>query len=105
MSVTPNDSCDGLTHHAQERHADLVQIKEGIWYGIKIIVPLIFAGIGTLVAGYFEQRELVKENKQLTENFERMSIRIETMNEKVLIMWYAGNFDQKTRNFKSDPTP
>jgi hypothetical protein len=79
-----------------ERHEDLTRINntfdsaiaEATRSVLKWLVPMIGAGVLAMVANYFESRST-------KENVEKLNERMEMTNEKVLIMWYGGDWPRR----------
>jgi hypothetical protein len=75
-----------------ERHEDFNALRTVISTGIKIIVPLMVAGVGVLVANHFGQKALTEETAKMSEEIKEMRAEFKITNEKVSIMWYRGQW-------------
>lgn len=89
-----------MTEHPlrpEERHRDLEAIHSIISFGVRTliiaIVPLMVTGICALIAGYFQQQSIVKQQTEMANGIKELSSRLEDTNKKVSVMWYVGKWD------------
>lgn len=77
----------------EERHDDFGLLNQtinnviasGVTKVLWGVLPLMVAGVVALIAGYFEAKSTKAE-------VEKLNVRMESTNEKVLTMWYGGNW-------------
>lgn len=90
----------------EQRHDDLVSLKETVHsinstlrsvtkVVLAAIMPMLMAGIITLVGNHFQQKALIVEVGQLNSRMTKMSDQVEHTNEKVIVMWASGDWETK----------
>jgi Fe-S oxidoreductase len=82
-----------------ERHTDLQTLNDSVNEAkkafIRWVVPLLCTGVCMLIAGFFEQRRMGEKIVELNVQISTMNRRFETLNEKVIVMWSGGGWQQK----------
>ena len=78
----------------EERHGDFLSLQDAL-HKIKTtilttLVPLLVAGIWTLLANHFQQKALVQEVSMLNHRLSSLTAQMERINEKVIVMWASG---------------
>jgi len=85
----------------QQRHQDLTDIRsiaERSFGFLRIVLaPLLVIGITALIGGCFQVRDMSRDFKQMQSVQGDLNTKLESMNEKVLLMFYAGGWNQKAK--------
>ena len=89
----------------QQQHQDLTEIRaiaeKSFGFIRMVLAPLITIGIASLVGGCWQVHDMGRDFKAMqTQQFET-NIKLESMNEKVLRMFYAGGWDKREMTGKA----
>jgi hypothetical protein len=81
-----------------ERHQDLNAIHTAIRRGVSILVtaviPLMGTGVWMLIAGYFQQQEMSRQQASMNTTLSELNLKMEDVSKKVAIMWYTGKWEK-----------
>lgn len=83
----------------QQQHKDLTEIRaiaEKSFAFIRMVVaPLISIGIMSLVGGCWQVHDMGRDFKNMQTQQSELNAKLESMNEKVLRMFYGGGWDKR----------
>jgi len=86
----------------EERHDGFESLRTLINTGINVIVGLMVAGLGVLVANHFGQKQLTLETARMAEDIKEMRAESKVMYEKVTIMWASGGYSSRSKSLTDE---
>jgi hypothetical protein len=80
----------------QQDLSDIRSIAEKSFAFIRMVLaPLIGLGIASLVGGCWQVHDMGRDFKNMQTQQSELNAKLESMNEKVLRMFYAGGWDKR----------
>jgi hypothetical protein len=83
----------------ERQHQDLSDIRaiaeKSFGFIRMVLAPLITIGIASLVGGCWQVHDMGRDFKAMQTQQSELNTKLESMNEKVLRMFYAGGWDKR----------
>jgi len=83
----------------ERQHQDLSDIRaiaeKSFGFIRMVLAPLIALGIASLVGGCWQVHDMGRDFKAMQTQQSELNTKLESMNEKVLRMFYAGGWDKR----------
>jgi hypothetical protein len=83
----------------ERQHQDLSDIRaiaeKSFGFIRMVLAPLIALGIASLVGGCWQVHDMGRDFKAMQTQQTELNTKLESMNEKVLRMFYAGGWDKR----------
>jgi len=83
----------------ERQHQDLSDIRaiaeKSFGFIRMVLAPLIALGIASLVGGCWQVHDMGRDFKNMQTQQTELNAKLESMNEKVLRMFYAGGWDKR----------
>ena len=83
----------------ERQHQDLSDIRsiaeKSFAFIRMVLAPLIGLGIASLVGGCWQVHDMGRDFKNMQTQQSELNAKLESMNEKVLRMFYAGGWDKR----------
>jgi len=83
----------------ERQHQDLSDIRaiaeKSFGFIRMVLAPLITIGIASLVGGCWQVHDMGRDFKNMQTQQTELNAKLESMNEKVLRMFYAGGWDKR----------
>jgi hypothetical protein len=83
----------------ERQHQDLSDIRaiaeKSFGFIRMVLAPLIALGIASLVGGCWQVHDMGRDFKSMQAQQTELNVKLESMNEKVLRMYYAGGWDKR----------
>jgi len=83
----------------ERQHQDLSDIRaiaeKSFGFIRMVLAPLITIGIASLVGGCWQVHDMGRDFKSMQTQQSELNAKLESMNEKVLRMFYAGGWDKR----------
>ena len=83
----------------EQQHKDLTEIRaiaeKSFGFIRMVLAPLIALGIASLVGGCWQVHDMGRDFKAMQTQQTELNTKLESMNEKVLRMFYAGGWDKR----------
>lgn len=83
----------------ERQHQDLSDIRsiaeKSFAFIRMVLAPLISLGIASLVGGCWQVHDMGRDFKNMQTQQSELNAKLESMNEKVLRMFYAGGWDKR----------
>jgi hypothetical protein len=83
----------------ERQHQDLSDIRaiaeKSFGFIRMVLAPLITIGIASLVGGCWQVHDMGRDFKSMQAQQSELNVKLESMNEKVLRMFYAGGWDKR----------
>jgi hypothetical protein len=83
----------------ERQHQDLSDIRaiaeKSFGFIRMVLAPLIAIGIASLVGGCWQVHDMGRDFKAMQTQQSELNTKLESMNEKVLRMFYAGGWDKR----------
>jgi len=83
----------------ERQHQDLSDIRaiaeKAFGFIRMVLAPLIALGIASLVGGCWQVHDMGRDFKAMQTQQSELNTKLESMNEKVLRMFYAGGWDKR----------
>jgi len=83
----------------ERQHQDLSDIRaiaeKSFGFIRMVLAPLIALGIASLVGGCWQVHDMGRDFKAMQTQQSELNAKLESMNEKVLRMFYAGGWDKR----------
>ena len=83
----------------ERQHQDLSDIRaiaeKSFGFIRMVLAPLITIGIASLVGGCWQVHDMGRDFKSMQTQQTELNAKLESMNEKVLRMFYAGGWDKR----------
>jgi hypothetical protein len=83
----------------ERQHQDLSDIRaiaeKSFGFIRMVLAPLITIGIASLVGGCWQVHDMGRDFKSMQAQQSELNVKLESMNEKVLRMYYAGGWDKR----------
>jgi hypothetical protein len=83
----------------ERQHQDLSDIRaiaeKSFGFIRMVLAPLITIGIASLVGGCWQVHDMGRDFKAMQAQQTELNTKLESMNEKVLRMFYAGGWDKR----------
>ena len=83
----------------ERQHQDLSDIRaiaeKSFGFIRMVLAPLIALGIASLVGGCWQVHDMGRDFKSMQAQQTELNTKLESMNEKVLRMFYAGGWDKR----------
>ena len=83
----------------ERQHQDLSDIRaiaeKSFGFIRMVLAPLIALGIASLVGGCWQVHDMGRDFKSMQTQQTELNAKLESMNEKVLRMFYAGGWDKR----------
>jgi hypothetical protein len=83
----------------ERQHQDLSDIRaiaeKSFGFIRMVLAPLITIGIASLVGGCWQVHDMGRDFKAMQTQQTELNTKLESMNEKVLRMFYAGGWDKR----------
>jgi hypothetical protein len=83
----------------ERQHQDLSDIRaiaeKSFGFIRMVLAPLITIGIASLVGGCWQVHDMGRDFKAMQTQQSELNVKLESMNEKVLRMYYAGGWDKR----------
>ena len=83
----------------QQQHQDLTEIRaiaeKSFGFIRMVLAPLIGLGIASLVGGCWQVHDMGRDFKSMQAQQSELNTKLESMNEKVLRMFYGGGWDKR----------
>jgi hypothetical protein len=91
----------------EQQHKDLTEIRaiaeKSFGFIRMVLAPLIALGIASLVGGCWQVHDMGRDFKSMQAQQTELNTKLESMNEKVLRMFYAGGWDKVGKAGKDAP--
>jgi hypothetical protein len=88
-----------MNNEQQQQHQDLSDIRaiaeKSFGFIRMVLAPLIALGIASLVGGCWQVHDMGRDFKAMQTQQTELNTKLESMNEKVLRMFYAGGWDKR----------
>jgi hypothetical protein len=88
-----------MSDEQQQQHQDLTEIRaiaeKSFGFIRMVLAPLITIGIASLVGGCWQVHDMGRDFKAMQTQQTELNTKLESMNEKVLRMFYAGGWDKR----------
>jgi hypothetical protein len=88
-----------MDNEQQQQHQDLTEIRaiaeKSFGFIRMVLAPLIALGIASLVGGCWQVHDMGRDFKAMQAQQSELNVKLESMNEKVLRMYYAGGWDKR----------
>jgi hypothetical protein len=88
-----------MSDEQQQQHQDLTEIRaiaeKSFGFIRMVLAPLIALGIASLVGGCWQVHDMGRDFKAMQTQQTELNTKLESMNEKVLRMFYAGGWDKR----------
>ena len=88
-----------MDNEQQQQHQDLSDIRaiaeKSFGFIRMVLAPLITIGIASLVGGCWQVHDMGRDFKSMQAQQTELNTKLESMNEKVLRMFYAGGWDKR----------
>jgi hypothetical protein len=88
-----------MDNDQQQQHQDLTEIRaiaeKSFGFIRMVLAPLIALGIASLVGGCWQVHDMGRDFKSMQAQQSELNVKLESMNEKVLRMFYAGGWDKR----------
>ena len=88
-----------MDNEQQQQHQDLSEIRaiadKSFGFIRMVLAPLIALGIASLVGGCWQVHDMGRDFKAMQTQQSELNTKLESMNEKVLRMFYAGGWDKR----------
>jgi len=89
----------------ERQHQDLSDIRaiaeKSFGFIRMVLAPLITIGIASLVGGCWQVHDMGRDFKAMQTQQSELNAKLESMNEKVLRMFYAGGWDKREMTGKT----
>ena len=89
----------------ERQHQDLSDIRaiaeKAFGFIRMVLAPLIALGIASLVGGCWQVHDMGRDFKAMQTQQSELNTKLESMNEKVLRMFYAGGWDKREMTGKA----
>jgi len=94
-----------MDNEQQQQHQDLTEIRaiaeKSFGFIRMVLAPLITIGIASLVGGCWQVHDMGRDFKAMQTQQTELNTKLESMNEKVLRMFYAGGWDKREMTGKA----
>ena len=94
-----------MDNEQQQQHQDLSDIRaiaeKSFGFIRMVLAPLIALGIASLVGGCWQVHDMGRDFKSMQAQQSELNVKLESMNEKVLRMFYAGGWDKREMTGKA----
>ena len=91
----------------EQQHKDLTEIRaiaeKSFGFIRMVLAPLIALGIASLVGGCWQVHDMGRDFKNMQTQQTELNAKLESMNEKVLRMFYGGGWDKVGKAGKDAP--
>ena len=81
--------------HNQELGDIRILVEKSFAFIRMVLAPLIALGIASLVGGCWQVHDMGRDFKSMQTQQTELNAKLESMNEKVLRMFYAGGWDKR----------
>ena len=88
-----------MDNEQQQQHQDLSEIRaiadKSFGFIRMVLAPLIALGIASIVGGCWQVHDMGRDFKGMQAQQTELNTKLESMNEKVLRMFYGGGWDKR----------